>query len=86
MNSGRFFTKSVKDYCWKWRNIDKKLGLAPPPPLIQKKKKQKSLNSTKDDFEKVSEILEILAELNVTEYYSEREYYSALSTSSDSDF
>ena len=49
-------------------------------------KKQNILNPTKDDFEKVSEILEILADLNVAEYYSEREYYSALSISSDSDF
>ena len=55
---------------------------AQPPP----QKKQNILNPTKDDFEKVSEILEILADLNVAEYYSEREYYSALSISSDSDF
>ena len=40
------------------------------------------MNPTKDDFEKVPEISEILAELSVTE----KEYYSALSISSDSDF
>ena len=45
-------------------------------------KKQNNLNPTKDDFEKVPEISEILAEFNVTE----REYYSALSISNDSDF
>ena len=45
-------------------------------------KKRNILNPTKDDFEKVPEISEILAELSVTE----KEYYSALSISSDSDF
>ena len=40
------------------------------------------MNPTKDDFEKVPESSEILEELNV----AERENYSALSISSDSDF
>ena len=40
------------------------------------------MNPTKDAFEKVPGISEILAEISVTE----REYYSALSISSDSDF
>ena len=40
------------------------------------------MNPTKDNFEKVPEISEILAWLSVTE----REYYSASSISSDSDF
>ena len=47
MNSGRFFTKSVKDYCRKWRNIDKKLGLPPPP---QKKKKTEEFELNKRWF------------------------------------
>ena len=40
------------------------------------------MNPAKDDFEKVPKISEILPEFNVIE----REYYSALSISSDSDF
>ena len=45
-------------------------------------KNRNILNLTKDDFENVPEISEILAELNVTE----REYCSALSISNDSGF
>ena len=45
-------------------------------------KSRNILNLTKDDFEKVPEISEILAELNVTE----REYCGALSISNDSGF
>ena len=45
-------------------------------------KKRIILNPTKDDFEKVPKISEILAGLNVTE----TEYYSALSILNDSDF
>ena len=56
----------VKEY------IDKNLDL----------KSRNILNLTKDDFEKVPEISEILAELNVTE----REYCGALSISNDSGF
>ena len=45
-------------------------------------KKRNILNPTKDDFEKVPEISEIIAEFNITE----KEYYNALSTSGDPDF
>ena len=45
-------------------------------------KKKNILNPTKDGFKKVPEISEILTKLNVTE----RERYSVLSISSDSDF
>ena len=45
-------------------------------------KKRNILNPTKDDFEKVPKISEILAGLNVTE----TEYYSALSILNHSDF
>ena len=41
---------------------------------LDHKKKRNILNPTKDDFEKVPEISEILAQLSVTE----KEYYNAI--------